>query len=123
MSGDYEVIKTMLQKMSNKLDLLEKRLNVSIVKEETSVQVKPKEYKIKAITRKETIRKINDLRKAGATCKEIAEALNAENIETISGIGKWHTQSVHRYIKKKRNNYGGEEKEKRQSYCEPPRRP
>lgn len=42
------------------------------------------------------IRIINDMRQDGATYRQIAARLDAENISTFSGKGKWHAQTIHR---------------------------
>jgi hypothetical protein len=34
------------------------------------------------------------LREEGATLKEVAETFNAENLSTISGVGKWYASSI-----------------------------
>lgn len=39
---------------------------------------------------------IADMREDGATYRQIASRLDAENISTFSGKGKWHAQTIHR---------------------------
>lgn len=39
---------------------------------------------------------IRDMRQDGATYRQIAARLDAENISTFSGKGKWHAQTIHR---------------------------
>jgi hypothetical protein len=42
------------------------------------------------------VRIISDMREEGATYRQIAARLDAENISTFSGKGKWHAQTIHR---------------------------
>lgn len=54
----------------------------------------------KSEKRKKTIDMIKKYRKSGGTYEEIADYLNGADVETLSGSGKWHTQTVHRILNK-----------------------
>jgi hypothetical protein len=54
--------------------------------------------KIKRSYKKEITERIVNLREKGASYKEISKIFNRENVPTVSGIGVWHTQSIHRLI-------------------------
>jgi predicted DNA-binding protein len=44
---------------------------------------------------------IYNLRNTGCSYRQIADALNNDNIPTLSGRGKWHAQTVYNFIKYK----------------------
>lgn len=57
-----------------------------------------KDFEFKDAYKKYLITKMNDCKKKGATNKEIAEKLNAEDIKTVMGL-KWSPQSVFRFYR------------------------
>ncbi len=46
--------------------------------------------------RKKVMQIIEKMRKKNATYHEIAQELERENLQTFSGRGKWHAQTIHR---------------------------
>jgi hypothetical protein len=51
--------------------------------------------------RKMLIQRVTKLKKEGMTLAQIAEALNAENLQTMSGKGKWYPSSLTRLLNAK----------------------
>jgi len=59
-------------------------------------KLKQEDYEFKKQYKNAVVKEIKTLRKKGATYQEIADKLNKENVETISGSGAWYPQSVHK---------------------------
>ncbi len=74
------------------------------VSKEKLLSLKRADFKYQTTFRKAIILEIKNFRKKGAQYGEIAELFNIRGYDTLTGVGKWHTQSVHRldhYINKK----------------------
>jgi len=52
-------------------------------------------------SRRLLVSKIVKLRKSGSTYQEIADALQNEEVPTLSGRGKWHKQAVHKLLRER----------------------
>jgi len=58
--------------------------------------MKRADYKYHYQYRKAVLKRIEKLRKQGVKFNEIASEFNTEDVDTFSGWGKWHGQTVHR---------------------------
>ncbi len=60
--------------------------------------IKRSKYVFVADYKRDVMKLIKALRKRKGTYKEISDFLNTKGIQTFSGHGKWHSQTVHRLL-------------------------
>ena len=94
-----EVIAASLQKhLAGDVEIDESSQPVTVIENEESADAESPESSGE-MTREKIVQIIHEMYDAGSTYNEIAQYLENKNIPTLSGRGKWHAQTIHRFYK------------------------